>query len=152
MAVSLITKDFGILSKPIVRIAAIVCLGFSVFFFIYQGHDSVLMRCLSQLIWLLYFLIVAYFLVPRAPVVTSLLLLGSVSNFTILAANTFQMPVIEPVPGILFDNFHVLCSPDTRLMILGDWIPIGGGFASIGDFLLLVATYSIGFELQRRRS
>lgn len=124
-------------------------LGILAVLWIYQGYDSTTMRgvhCVSR-----FFLFCAFaqFSFHRAHIGTVFLILGVASNVFVVASNEFQMPVIHDI-GVPLDYFYVLVSPETRFMILGDWIPINPGFASPGDIFVIIATYVMSIELWRR--
>ncbi len=62
--------------------------------------------------------------------------LGFLSNVVVMAANHSQMPVNMP-PGVLVDPndiFHAAMTSATHLKFLADWIVLGSGIASPGDF------------------
>lgn len=79
--------------------------------------------------------------------------LGGVLNGLVILVNGGHMPVD---PGALEvaglghyrdflaragDGLHILASPSTRLLLLGDWIPLPGRVVSPGDLLLAVAVF-----------
>ena len=70
------------------------------------------------------------------PVVTSMSTLGMVLNMLVLLANGMHMPVTTRAN--YFSGEHIPAI-GTRLTWLGDHIPIGIGYASIGDMLIFGA-------------
>lgn len=81
---------------------------------------------------------------------------GSLCNLSVIAANSFRMPVATQAaaylsPGGLADlqalriPMYALANENTRLLFLGDIlycpIPLFRGFASVGDILLAVGLF-----------
>lgn len=79
--------------------------------------------------------------------------IGALLNATVILANGGHMPV---EPGALRlaglegqeaflrgagDGLHVLAGEGTRLLLLGDWIPLAGRVVSPGDLVLAVALF-----------
>lgn len=75
------------------------------------------------------------------------LLLGSIGgwlNFIVIALNNWKMPVAvvgESMQQGLFPKiyFSSVENPDARLLFLSDWINVGNGMASPGDFFAAAA-------------
>lgn len=94
----------------------------------------------------------------------ALLGLGSLCNFIVIAANNWRMPVARAAASILttpsaqaLRNLEIpgylLENDQTRLIFLGDIcyipIPVLGGFASIGDFLLMIGIFFLILHLMQ---
>ncbi len=69
---------------------------------------------------------------------------GILMNFTVILANG-GMPVLEAAAQLaghdgqlVFDAKHVLMTDDTRLIFLGDIIPLPGAVLSLGDVFLVI--------------
>ena len=82
--------------------------------------------------------------------------LGSACNLAVIAANHWRMPVSPQVVDLLSSQaaadllagnipMYAVAGEGTRLLILGDILycplPVLGGFASIGDLLLMLGVF-----------
>ena len=82
--------------------------------------------------------------------------LGSLCNLAVIAANGWRMPVASWAVEVLSPQgardlldlaipMYAAAGPDTRLLFLGDIfycpVPLLGGFASVGDFLLMLGVF-----------
>ncbi len=81
---------------------------------------------------------------------------GALCNFAVIALNGFCMPVSPTsqaaemlAAGEIYG--YALQAPSTRLAWLGDVIPIAGGFASIGDLLLIVGAVRLLYAMMLPR-
>ena len=87
---------------------------------------------------------------------------GTLCNFLVIALNDFCMPVSQRVLSLLSEEgaralmageipMYCAAGPDTRLLFLGDILPLPGGFASVGDLLLAVGAFFCILCLMRPR-
>ena len=88
--------------------------------------------------------------------------LGTACNFVVIASNDFCMPVSQFALSVLSEEgarallageipMYCAAGPNTRLLFLGDVIPLPGGFASVGDLLLAVGVFFCILCLMRPR-
>ena len=85
--------------------------------------------------------------------------LGTISNFTVIAANGWRMPV-SPVAANLSQIIapaerlgYFMATPSAKLMFLGDIIPLPipliAGYLSVGDILLSVGVVLLIYHRMR---
>ena len=80
-------------------------------------------------------------------------------NFAVIAVNGFQMPVSRAaamaagqeagIAKLIAGEIYGYTMQDaaTRLPLLGDVIPLAGGFASLGDLVLIAAAVRIFYAM-----
>lgn len=84
---------------------------------------------------------------------------GAAMNFCVIAVNGFQMPVSRAaamaagqeagIAKLIAGEIYGYTMQDaaTRLPLLGDVIPLAGGFASLGDLVLIAAAVRIFYAM-----
>ncbi len=84
---------------------------------------------------------------------------GAAMNFGVIAVNGFQMPVSRAaamaagqeagIAKLIAGEIYGYTMQDaaTRLPLLGDVIPLAGGFASLGDLVLIAAAVRIFYAM-----
>lgn len=116
----------------------------------------------AALLCLSYFSLIAFAAANRRYVWGSLLFaLGALSNFTVIAANSFRMPIspaaLEIYPNMSAEavieqsaGYFVALENNANLLLLGDVIyvplPLIGGFVSAGDIILMLGMFLLIFS------
>lgn len=115
----------------------------------------------AVLITFSYFCVLAFALLNRRYFLASVLSgLGALSNFLVIASNSFRMPISEYAlvyyPDITAEkvvashsDYFIAVNGDANMLILGDVIcvpiPYFGGFISVGDVFLAVGMFVLIF-------
>jgi hypothetical protein len=135
------------------RLAPLILLGLAIQIVLFSNNDAIVTPLLpyAPALHLLSYVLVLVSLLAnwRLPGV-ALILGGALLNFAAIAANGGHMPrLIAPDPAV-FTNVAAM-DAETRLALLGDWIPVGGRLISIGDFLIAGGGGVTAFWLARSK-
>jgi hypothetical protein len=135
------------------RLAPLILLGLVLQFVLFSQGGAIIAPLIpfaGALHLLSYALVLASLIANwRLPGV-AILLTGALLNFIVIAANGGQMPrLIAPDPAV-FTNVAAM-DANTRLVLLGDWIPVFGRLISIGDILIASGGAIVAYSFARAK-